>query len=284
MICVIFVLGQISGCGKSPEKSPAKNNQSAAEEQKAPKELEDIKKKTEEIMKAIEKKKEASPNPQQDDSESKEEQKPEGDEKAEENLGDQEKADSAKNPKVKQGPSENWEEAETSAREIHLQWNAIETSVVKKDITNTLRTEFENNLNILTDSIISKNITDSLKYANEVYGASIKIDQLYEENNISKGEILKYYTQKALLELEEENWMEAKANISNLVQEIEKVKIVMVENKSKTILQLDYSVQDFLQAVEDNNKEIAKIKGEIVIKNIQKIIKEMEENKKNKKK
>ncbi|SMB96114.1 hypothetical protein SAMN00017405_1457 [Desulfonispora thiosulfatigenes DSM 11270] len=267
-LCTIFLLLQITGCSKAPEKSPAKDKKGASEQENAPKELEDIQTNIEEIITDIEKKNEFAQDPQKDQTEnqkdSSNEQKKSGDDKAQE-----------KQPKSKENPLTNWQKEEKSARDIHLKWNTAETSVVKVDITNTLRNEFENNLNFLTDNIISKNINESLKSANELYGTTIKINELYKNNDVPRVEILKYYTKRALLEVEESKWPEAKEDIKKLATEVEKVNLIMDKKENKLLLQLDYSVHDFLQAVEINNKEVAKIKGEIVMKNINSVIKKI---------
>jgi hypothetical protein len=42
--------------------------------------------------------------------------------------------------------------------------------------------------------------------------------------------------------------------------------------------QMDYAISDFGQSIGKKNKDVAKIKGEILLSNIEKIIKELKKN------
>ena len=283
IIIGIFFSG---GCGKSPEKKPSQNEQKqeTSQKPKEPKELKDITKEIEGIIAESEKKKEAKESPGQAQEQNKQGQESSnsqsgaGEEKKQSQEQSQDQGEQKKQEN-QQGTAQDWSKEEKAVRSIHEKWNALETSAVKAGASDSLIAEFETNLDHLTNQVMEKNITETPKSANELYGSAIKIADLYETDNPPPADMLKYFTQKSLMDIEEKKWAEAQSNAGDLKRQWEKVKTMMGQGGATLNTQMDYAITDFLQAIEKENKDVATIKGEVLLLNIEKITEELKKNK-----
>lgn len=275
-IITVIVLASVvlEGCKKEPEKSPPKSpgTQETQGKEKEPEELKEITKNIESLIKETQKKQEMAKKPPEEEGK----QKPQGS-KQDAGGGSQEGGQQqGQQEQQQEDPLKNWDKEEKSVTDIHKKWNTLEIEAVKIGVDDTLRNEFEDNLDSLTDAIMAKDITNTLKTANELYGSAVKIADFYQTNNPPETDMMKYYTQKALLFIEEENWEEAAGNVNSLKKQWEKVKIMMGDRGATLMAQMDYGIMDFMKSIEKQNKEVGKIKGEIVIGNIEKVAKEVE--------
>lgn len=267
-IIILTLLFIVQGC-KKPEKVPIKNKnpQQGQTKPEEPEELKTIISNIEAIIKELENKKEIALKPQGE---------------TQEEPNQEEKTSSKEKEKKKEEPFKNWSKEEKNLKELHKSWNIVEMEAVKAGASDSLREEFENNLYILTDKIMNKNISESIIWANELYGSTAKIAQLFKTSNPPEGDIMKYYTTKALLAVEKNNWEEAKNNIEYLHQEWEKIKILMEDKDMQLVGEMDFSIGNMLDTIDIKNKEAGKIKGEIIISNIEKVSKRIAEIKKKK--
>lgn len=261
-ILFIFTTTFLGGCNEKSENSPPESS----ETKKEPQELEKITKNIELIIKEVEKKQELAKKPPEEKSPPSE--KSQGEPKDKENQQDKKQED----------PLQNWDKEEKYVTEIHEKWNVLEIEATKEGADDALKNEFETNLDTLTDHIMAKNIMDTLISANELYGSTTKIADLYKTSNPPEADMMKYYTQKALFAIEEEDWTKAAESAQSIKSPWKKVKIKMGEKGAKLINPMEYSIEDFDKAIEKENKEVATIKGNIVLSNIEKVIKEVEKS------
>jgi hypothetical protein len=90
--------------------------------------------------------------------------------------------------------------------------------------------------------------------------------------------MLKYYTRKTLFFVEAEDWTSAQEMIGNITQQWDKVKTMLGEKNAGLTTQMDYAIKDLSDSIDKENKEVTKIKIGIIMDNIEKVIKEIEEN------
>ncbi|MDD2498295.1 MAG: hypothetical protein PHY90_09240 [Desulfitobacteriaceae bacterium] len=259
MLCLFPIF--ISSCGR-PEKKLAPNNenteQSSAKTQK-PKELEEITTNIESIIENVEQKSSSQSGGESGGSSN--------------NQGGSEQQN-----QDQKDPLKDWQEEEKMVKEIHKKWNPLEIEVVKSGAGDNLRNEFELNLDSLTDQIMSQNVAGTLTSANELYGSASKIAGLFQTNNPPQADMLKYYTRKTLLFVEAEEWIAAQEMIGSITQQWDKVKTMLGEKNAGLTAQMDYAIRDLSNSIDKENKEVTKIKIEIIMDNIEKIVKEIEEN------
>ncbi|MEL7568737.1 MAG: hypothetical protein AAGU27_28255 [Dehalobacterium sp.] len=279
IFALVFFCTFINGCNKSPEKKPPQSaqNQESAQKPKEPKELKDITKDIESILKEEQKKQEIKEKPNQS-----EEQNKSGHESAQTQSGEGEKQQGqqkeAKQDSQKSG-MQDWTKEEKAVQSIHQKWNLLETFAVKAGAEDSLIMEFETNLDSLTNQVMEKNIMETQKSANKLYGSAIKIDELFQTDNPPQADMMKYFTKESLLAIEEDNWLDAERNVQNLKKQWEKVKTMLDKEGAQLSTQMDYAIHDFDQSITKRNKYVAMIKGEIVSSNIEKIIEEIKKEK-----
>lgn len=264
LVLTLFVLFT-PGCRKEPEKKPESPSQS--EKQPQPKELKQLIKNIETIIQEVEKKQSIVKNLP-------------GDQKNSETGNNTGQDQSNKNSSPQKNPLNDWKKEEKKVIDIHKQWNSLETKAVKAGADEKLRNKFETNLDSLTDTIMNHDIMKTLFSANELYGSATEISALFKTENPPPADMLKYYGQKVLFSVQEENWPQAAQNTADLQNQWEKTKILLDEKKADLGTSLDYGITDLTRSIKMENKNISIIKGEIVLENIEKIIKEMSKEKK----
>jgi len=274
----VFFCTFINGCGKSPEKKPSPNaqKQESAQKPKEPKELKDITKDIESILKEAQKKQEMKENPNQSD------QKKQGQESTQAPSGGGEKDQGQQKDSEqdsKKSETQNWTGEEKAVQSIHQKWNVLETATVKAGAEDSLVMEFETNLDNLTNQVMEKSIIETQKAANKLYGSAIKIAGLFQTDNPPQADMMKFFTQESLLAIEEDNWPKAEENAQNLKKQWEKVKTLLNKEGAQLSTQMDYAIYDFDQSITKRNKYVAVIKGEIVLSNIEKIKEELKKEK-----
>ncbi|MGI6065734.1 MAG: hypothetical protein ACOYI2_04500 [Bacillota bacterium] len=259
MLCLFTIF--ISGCGKPEKKLAPKNGKTEQSSEKAqkPKELEEITTNIEEIIKSAEQKASSQTG---------------GESSGSNNQGGSEQKNQGQ-----KDPLKDWQQEEKMVTDIHKKWNPLEIEVVKAGADDNLLSEFELNLDSLTDQIMSQNITGTLTVANELYGSASKIAGLFQTNNPPQADMLKYYTRKTMLFVEGDKWVDAQNMVGSITQQWDKVKTMLEGKNSGLTTQMDYVIKDLSDSIDRQNKEVTKIKIEIIMDNIEKVIKEIEENK-----
>ncbi|HHT62759.1 MAG: hypothetical protein ACOX4H_06830 [Bacillota bacterium] len=262
----------LGGCGKNAEKKPPQNTQEqgSVQKPKEPDQLKDITKEIEGIFLEAKKKSEMQEKPSQGQKSSQTESGGGGNKQQGSQTGSGKESQKSK--------TEDWAKEEKSIKNIHKKWNSLEVDIVKAGAADSLIQEFEINLDNLTNQVMARSIMGTQKAANELYGSIVKIAALYQTDNPPPADMLKYFTQKSLLAIEEYNWAEAASNNQNLKKQWEKVKTLMGKEGARLNTQMDYAISDFGQSIGKKNKDVAKIKGEILLSNIEKIIKELKKN------
>jgi len=271
MLCIF-----LNGCGKTPEKKPPQNTekQQASQKPKEPKELKEITQEIESILQEAEKKQKIQENAGQSKDQDQQGQGSSQAQSGSEGNQQQSRQKGAQQDNQK-SQTENWTKEEKSVKSIHEKWNSLETAAVKAGASDSLIMEFETNLDNLTNKVMEKSIMEVPDAANELYGSTVKIADLFQTDNPPPADMLKYFTQKSLLTIEADNWTEAGNNARELKKHWEKVKTMMDQGGAQLNTQMDYAIADFEQSIEKKNKDVARIKGEIVLSNIEKIIKEL---------
>ena len=82
---------------------------------------------------------------------------------------------------------------------------------------------------------------------------------------------IKYYLQQILIDAEAGTWYNTQELLKNMEKAWETAKSRMEKPNKEHNEKIDYAVQDFSQAVQQKDLHLSKLKGEILLKNLEKI-------------
>ncbi|MDD3840078.1 MAG: hypothetical protein PHP06_05835 [Clostridia bacterium] len=164
-----------------------------------------------------------------------------------------------------------WEEVDRTSKKIHEEWNSYEVQAIKNKGSKAAITNFEQQLNKMTDMISLKNRQKTFESANELYQYVPDFLKLYKHNAPPELKKIKYHAQKILLLGENNRWDQTNSNLSQINELWNSSKNKVKKENQGTAQKISLSIKDFEQAVNKKNSEILKIKSEILIKNIESV-------------
>ncbi len=163
---------------------------------------------------------------------------------------------------------ESWMDVKKDLIKIHKSWNELEAKMVDVPVEKEAMDNFENNLNLLTSSIDSYDIFNSLVYANNMskYTADFKTYFKSPTNNdIDK---MKYSIRKVVLLAQMKEFEEAIKSLDTTVQMVPMKGDKMYSKDKEIYLKLKYSLEDLKKSIENKDLKLMAIKAPIVIENI----------------
>ncbi|ODM24924.1 hypothetical protein EFD62_04805 [Acetivibrio mesophilus] len=162
-----------------------------------------------------------------------------------------------------------WKEIDKTINILHYQWNSYTPLAAKKNAGSDLIDGFSTALNSLTDTIISKNKTNTLLAASYLYAYVPDFYSLYRTETSPEIKRVRYYTRNAMLNAMTANWEQADSDVKNLKTIWNMYKNIIPEEQKELSSQLDYSIQEFEKVLSDKNQSLCDIKGRVVMSNIQ---------------
>ncbi len=288
-LIIALFLTIITSC-KSKEEKP---NPSKEEKEKIPKELESMEEKTEEVIKEIEKLQEEIEKPlelMKPKDEKKKEEGNEGNESKEEgqksdqkqggeeggSKEDIEKKKAEAELEKKEKIMKMWESIGKKSEEIHASWNDYETTAIEDGASNEDITKFEDALNKLTIAVEEKKDMDCLIYLNSMIQHMSRFFDFYKGNPDGEALRLKYYARQMYLDAALDSWDAVEQNVEKLESTMDRLtqKTKLEKEKEELLNKLKLSVEDMKNAVKEKNKELLKIKMDIILKNLEEVRKE----------
>jgi hypothetical protein len=178
--------------------------------------------------------------------------------------------------KVQEG---RWEEITPIVNSMHYKWNSYMPSAVKMGANKKLIDDFSNALNSLTDTIISKNQTNTLLAASYLYAYIPDFYSLYKTNPTPEIKRIRYYTRNAMLNAMTANWTQAGNDINNLKSSWSIFKNTPDKEQQDHVTRLDFSIYELDKVIREKSQTLTDIKGRVAMANIDSLEKAIKEDK-----
>jgi hypothetical protein len=208
----------------------------------------------------------------------KKEQESSGEKNKDQNEGQSQTQEQEKKAgdKVQEG---RWEEITPIVNSMHYKWNSYMPSAVKMGANKKLIDDFSNALNSLTDTIISKNQTNTLLAASYLYAYIPDFYLLYKTNPSPEIKRIRYYTRNAMLNAMTANWTQAGNDINNLKSSWSLFKNTPDKEQQDHVTKLDFSIYELDKVIREKSQTLTDIKGRVAMANIDSLEKAMKEDK-----
>ena len=148
--------------------------------------------------------------------------------------------------------------------------------VSKKGADVKIIDNFDNALNTLTTSVVSKDNKKVMAAANKLFSHVADLYSLYKTKMSSEEKRMIYYCRNIILESENENWEIVKQDNEQLEKSWALFRNTLNEQQKEISDKLDFSLYELDKVIEQENKQLTYIKGEIVLSNIQELEKSFE--------
>lgn len=285
-IAIILVL---AGCNQIFKRPKNQDESSPQQNQKKdpPKSLTKMEELTGKMIKDIEKvqnqraqmlreNQDPSPSTENETSESNQNQdasqKEKGQQGQDSQQNSQEKQDNQgeNQPPQKQSlPQVKWQDFEKDLETLHSEWNSYEPQARKDGALEEWIDGFEDQLDSLTDQIIAHNEAHTLTASNQLYQYFPKFLNLYKHQAPPETKTVIYYVRQILLAGKEDKWEDTIDLMNKLLSTWEIAKNRIIKPDHELNGKIDASIDDFSRAVYKKNLNLARIKGDILVKNIE---------------
>ncbi len=297
-------LMMLSGCNRNnqnpePQAQQMKTNE---ESDKVPKDLENIENSIEKIIKTLngpsvslkdEKKQDEdtaqeSGTPNEGDGEESKKQDEQNSEKGKEGQEEKQGSEGQKDTgggnnqptqKAPPTPKDPWQEISPTINNLHYQWNGYLPSATKKNASRELIDNFDNALNTLTSTILTKDKNNTLLAANNLYSYVPDFYMLYKTETSPEIKRIRYFARNAVLNATISNWDQAVKDVGNLKSTWAIYKNTIDPKNQEISTKLDYSIYELEKVVNEKNLSLTDIKGRIAMSNMGSLEKAAKENK-----
>jgi len=287
ILALLIFANLFAGCSRKPAKTPPRNSDTQKKESQALKELqtdiEAIIKEYEKVYlmqtapppKAPEREEKQQDGQGQSQEQQKSNSKSEGSKKEKE--GEQDQQQSSQNQSQNQTAAQlDWQKMEKDIAKIHEQWNGFQTEAVKSGATSEMIKEFSNTLNQLTITLTRQELYQGLLLVNDLYGKTIEFEKLFKTKAPPETKKILYYGRMAVYKILNDDDLGASEAIDNALISWEHVKSQVQDSNEAAKVQ--FSLDELRQAIREKDPNLIKIKGQIAEKNVQDVIKSMEES------
>lgn len=161
-----------------------------------------------------------------------------------------------------------WEKLTPIINDMHFKWNSYMPLIVKMGANKTLIDNFGNSLNSLTNSIISKNKTNTLLAASSLYGYIPDFYALSKSKTSPELKRIRHFTRNSIISSMTANWAQADSDIDNLKASWSLYKNALPKEQHENSKKLDFSVYELERVIKEKNQPLSDIKGRIALSNI----------------
>lgn len=286
LICIIQICIILSSC--TPQKKPSEESQSQQEEKTPPKELDKLKESIQKIEKTLETIHESKIKPIIITEEMlKEAQKQESEKNTNTNttkvLSPEEikkRLQEEMKIKMDQENIKQFETLKADVMELHSTWNSYEPKAIADYAPQSSITSFENTLNLLTQSIASKDDYESLLNTVDFYKILSDFYMLYKTDTPPELDKFRYCAKRIMLLSEKKEYEKAQ----NVQKYLEATWIMTKPKMQKDLMDLmhnfEFAVFDLKKSIELGKDTIVKAKAEVLLKITDEIEKTSKEAKK----
>jgi len=265
----------LSGCGviKKISSSPDELSQENQQTNKAPKDLMHIETTIEEIFQTLGApalgQKEKQESMQLQSSENKGGSQSGDDNK---NNGSASQEDNTKEDNTK----DNWSDISVKVESLHLSWNEYMPQAVEKGANNNIIDDFGSALNTLTTGLNDREEEKSILAANNLYAVIPELYSLYEKKDLPQLKKIIFYTRSCILYSLTADWTSTDSFLEELKSAWTIFKNTLKEEQKQKSNKVDLSIYELEKVVQEQNSQLANIKGRITLVNIEELEKTLE--------
>lgn len=288
-ILIPFLL-LFSGCAMFKKLSGQQQQDSGQEQsEKIPEQLKTIESTTEKIFLSLGGPVELSNNQAQGQDQEQNQQgqqgqqnKTNGQEQSQDQQGQNEQVQ-GKNQTVQENQPKNtsgdpWQQLAADIESLHLAWNNYLPEAAKKGAKKDLLDAFSSALNNLTGTLETKDKNKMLLAANDLSGKIPDLYALYQTKISPEIKRLIYYSRVIILTGTANNWEKSAAGLKEMQSVWAVARSTLGQEQEADISKIELSIYELQKALKGKNKNIVEIKGKIVLSNISRLQKKLEEN------
>lgn len=168
-------------------------------------------------------------------------------------------------------PEPKWPELETMVETLHENWNTFEPRAKADGAMAETMKSFEDQLIVLTEQIMARNEEKTLTAANALYSHYPAFLKLYSHNQPPEVKEVRGLTRQILLYGQQDKWEEAKPLQDKMKLAWQEAKTKMKKPDKDLTSKIDAALYDFNYVVTEKKINLAKIKGNILIKNLEQV-------------
>lgn len=198
-----------------------------------------------------------------------------------ENSGNQQGQSEQQNKQQGQtgGMASTWEQEIKSLMSIHENWTSLQAKAMQAGMNNTTKMAFDEDLDRLTAAVNEENDVESLMAAIDLYGQFTDIARLFKEELPP----IFYDTKQQVMMVtalgQQEDWEAAQSQSISMLEDWDDLKNQSRQAEKTVVSCTEISIQDLARAVDNQSRELVIIKGEIAVKEIMKLKKELSKQK-----
>ncbi len=168
-------------------------------------------------------------------------------------------------------PAPDWSKLEDTSESLHENWNAYEPKAKADGAMSETMKSFEDQLNALTEQIMARNEEKTLIAANSLYSHYPEFLKLYSHNQPPEVKEVRSLTRQILLYGQQDKWEETKPLLDQMKKAWQEAKTKMKKQDKELNSKIEAAMHDFNYVVTEKKINLARIKGNILIKNLEQV-------------
>ena len=168
-----------------------------------------------------------------------------------------------------------WREEMQLVRSLHQDWNSLEPEAVSKGLSTTTQEALEKSLCDLTRAVESRQALEAQLAANQVYRYYIEAAALFKTGIPSNLERVRYHVMEARLQTAKGSWDTATVEAGEALEIWRRLSYSLNKIERRTLSQVEYSLTDLVNVVNEQSTILTSIKTEIALENLDKLEREI---------
>lgn len=169
-----------------------------------------------------------------------------------------------------------WKEIEPIINNLHYQWNDFLPDAAKKGADPKITGNFSNALNMLTNTVKTKDKIKTMTVANALYGCVFDLYSLYRTEMSPEIKRMRYLIRGTILDSATGNWSQAEKDAAGINASWSLLKNTLGKDQQNDTGKLDFSILELEKVIAEKNASLTDIKGRVALSNIQSIEKSYE--------
>ena len=168
-------------------------------------------------------------------------------------------------------PVPDWTELESTMESLHESWNTYEPKAKSDGAMSETIKSFEEQLIALTEQIMARNEEKTVVAANALYSHYPEFLKLYSHNQPPEVKEVKSLTRQIILYGQQGKWEETKPLLEKMKPAWQEAKVKIKKPDKDLNSKIDAALYDFNYVVTAKKINVAKIKGDILINNLEQV-------------
>ncbi len=180
--------------------------------------------------------------------------------------GSSEKKQEQKSDKNQDKPASiDWNSMKKNVENLQNTWSNYASVAMKDGASNEIIREYENQLDLVTTKVMERQEESLLNAVNDLYKYYPKFLDLYKHQAPPNLKEMKYYIRKIIIESQSDQWLESNKALDAIKQAWETAKARMEKPNQDMNQKVQTALDSFSRSVQQQNKHLVKLKGEILI-------------------